>query len=365
MSRAGQRRALIRLVVIACACFAAVALWAMTAGGHDPLWWRRAGIPEHHPHLRRRAARKAAAPDVFADDGNAFHVGADRGGAGDGAGGRPTAAADDPDAMRDDLAQDHLALANGVDLFKGRDYDADYDVNSLVLTDEYPPLPGDGAEYAFGYVATDRIPVAARYVSNKPRVLVVPAFLSHAECDAIVTEANRTMRRSEVAVFGAKPGSPVDKSRTSTQTWLDGGHGAVAPVLERLLKLTGFPSGSNEAMQVLRYGIGQTYNAHQDYFDPKLYGKQSSNRALTAFYYLNDVADGGETWFPRAGGKPPTWDYTSCTGGLRVKPKKGTAVIFYDMKPNRLFDDYSMHGGCKPRSGTKWAGTQWLRIPTL
>ena len=123
------------------------------------------------------------------------------------------------------------------------------------------------------------------------------------------------------------------------------------------------PQGSNEELQVLRYDKSQKYDAHNDYFDPKMYGPQGSNRAITVFLYLTDVEAGGETQFPRADGKGPTWDFASCNRGLRVRPRKGQVALFYDMKPTGELDPYSLHGGCPVVKGQKWGGTLWLRVP--
>ena len=65
-----------------------------------------------------------------------------------------------------------------------------------------------------------------------------------------------------------------------------------------------------EAVQVLRYEKMQHYQAHHDFFDADYYQEQpgmlsqlkngANNRLATVFMYLNDVAGGGETAFPRA-----------------------------------------------------------------
>ncbi len=82
----------------------------------------------------------------------------------------------------------------------------------------------------------------------------------------------------------------------------------------------------------------------------------AKNRLATFFWYMTTVEEGGETGFPRAGGKPPVTDYArSCTEGLVVHPKKGHATLFYSMLPSGEFDVYSLHGGCPVLKGRKWA----------
>ena len=43
-----------------------------------------------------------------------------------------------------------------------------------------------------------------------------------------------------------------------------------------------------------------------------------------------------------------------------VVPKKGSALVFWDMDPSSESEDYlSYHTGCPVVSGTKWSVTMW------
>ena len=63
-----------------------------------------------------------------------------------------------------------------------------------------------------------------------------------------------------------------------------------------------YVSGSEnaESIQVLRYEIGQKYDAHFDYFHDKKNVKRGGQRIATVLMYLTDVKKGGETVFPNA-----------------------------------------------------------------
>ena len=41
-----------------------------------------------------------------------------------------------------------------------------------------------------------------------------------------------------------------------------------------------------------------------------------------------------------------TINYDSCDIGLKVKPSKGDALMFWNLHPNRTFDKFALHGGC-------------------
>ena len=109
-----------------------------------------------------------------------------------------------------------------------------------------------------------------------------------------------------------------------------------------------FSADNQEKWQVLRYEPGQQYTAHFDACneDTKEFhdcvaneeNKGWGKRVYTFFIYLNDVEEGGETYFPLL--------------DKGFKPKKATAILW-----NNLTDDqskshpYSKHDGnaCKKR----------------
>merc|ERR1711865_728116 len=134
-------------------------------------------------------------------------------------------------------------------------------------------------------------------------------------------------------------GKSATEWRTSTQHWLSGREAMVSQIQTRAARLLMVPRDHQEgSVQVLRYQHKQKYDAHNDYFDMNSYKNQPEmvkaydngfkNRLLTLFWYMSDVPEGGETQFPLANGRKYDFDYKECQG-LRVKPKKGSAVLFY------------------------------------
>ena len=75
--------------------------------------------------------------------------------------------------------------------------------------------------------------------------------------------------------------------------------------------------------------------------------------------YMNEVEDGGETFFPRSGGLSGPLDFL-CEGdagmqGMKVTPSKGKAVLFYSLRPDGAIDPFSLHGSCPVEAGgEKW-----------
>ena len=53
----------------------------------------------------------------------------------------------------------------------------------------------------------------------------------------------------------------------------------------------------------------------------------------------------------------------ACEKGFRVKPKKGTAILFYSMLSDGNLDEKSLHSGCPVKEGEKWAANWWFYDP--
>ena len=77
---------------------------------------------------------------------------------------------------------------------------------------------------------------------------------------------------------------------------------------------------------------------------------------------MSDVSRGGETLFPRAYGLPQPRDAWECekSKGLKVSPKRGNIILWYNLLPNGVLDQNSLHSGCPVLEGTKWAANKWI-----
>ena len=142
----------------------------------------------------------------------------------------------------------------------------------------------------------------------------------------------------------------------------------------KIAVLTGIPVRNGEYIQVLRYEQHQRYKQHEDYFGRSfLREADGMQRMATILLYLSDVDEGGETNFPKGKVSREYWDRygdasvnkvnSECGGGLQaaVQPKKGDALLFFDMDPASTYEDpLSLHEGCPVISGTKWSATIWM-----
>ena len=190
-------------------------------------------------------------------------------------------------------------------------------------------------------------------VCSSPCVYVCEHFLSDDECDHVIESVRGTLTRATVVDVDSSM-SVVDSRRTSLGTFIPSTSQdkVIRKIQKRIAEATEIPEANGESMQILHYSEGAEYQPHFDYFDPATSGgavhlNRGGQRVATFLIYLNTPEAGGETIFPRA--------------QLKVIPRKGTAVLFYNVDSSGAPDPMSLHGGAPVVSGEKWLLTRWLR----
>ncbi|CAI5499188.1 unnamed protein product, partial [Closterium sp. Naga37s-1] len=199
-------------------------------------------------------------------------------------------------------------------------------------------------------------------LSWQPRAFLYSGFLSHDECDHLITLARDKVTRSSVA-DNESGKSVLSAIRTSSGTFLNKYQDDVVKrIEERIAAWTFLPKEHGEAIQILKYEIGQKYDAHFDYFFDAVNTQMGGHRVATVLMYLTTVEEGGETVFPSSQPRPPM-DVTKseCANrGLAVKPQKGDALLFYSLHPDGTTDQSSLHASCPVIRGEKWSATKWI-----
>ena len=190
---------------------------------------------------------------------------------------------------------------------------------------------------------------------NGPWVVILDNFLNSTEAETLVQLGADVgyERSTDVAGFGDDGSSTdvVSRSRTSTNAWCNEERCTQDPVVkaiqERMEQLTGIPTSNSESLQLLRYEPGQYYRTHHDYIGYETKRRQGV-RIMTIFLYLNDVKEGGETYFPQL--------------GLSVQPKQGRALVWpsvYDENPHAK-DPRTEHRANAVVAGIKYGANAWL-----
>lgn len=248
---------------------------------------------------------------------------------------------------------------------------------------------------------------------EKPRVMLLPSFLSPEEVDHMIKISRDNLERSEVLV--AEGEESVHDIRTSFGFWPETDD-VIAGITERIHRTMGVPEKFGEGLYVLNYQNGQKYEAHNDHCmdgpqgtgnkadaacldflkrsggprcGPSQGGPTCGDRVATFILYLKSPTKGGQTAFPEAqatrdamgaehrpGNSPDEW-YCSDERVLSAAPPAGTAVLFWDYRPGNgtgtgSYEDGSakaeaqtvyeaMHAGCPVWEGEKYIATRWIR----
>jgi len=127
----------------------------------------------------------------------------------------------------------------------------------------------------------------------------------------------------------------------------------IASIDYRLLLLAEMPAVPQpDPLSLLRYGPGQSYKPHYDYFDPEADAHRDAlasggQRTKTALVYLNNGYGGGHTAFPKI-----DWSFLG---------EPGDALLFANVKRNGLPDPETLHAGLPISKGEKLVASKWFR----
>ncbi|KAJ0098082.1 hypothetical protein Patl1_28564 [Pistacia atlantica] len=246
------------------------------------------------------------------------------------------------------------------------------------VKDKYDLLP-------HGHTGDDSLAtIPFQVLSWMPRALYFPNFATPEQCKHITNMAEPSLKPSTLALREGETEDNTKGIRTSSGMFISAAEdetGTLDVIEEKIARATMLPKVHGEltfyfreilnlsedihmfqAFNVLRYEIGQRYHSHYDAFNPEEYGPQKSQRVASFLLYLSDVEEGGETVFPFENGMnmDGSYDYRECVG-LKVKPRRGDALLFYSLLPNGTIDPTSLHGSCPVIKGQKWVATKWIR----
>ena len=184
------------------------------------------------------------------------------------------------------------------------------------------------------------INIIARF--EEPLVVVLGSVLDDEECEALIQLSKDLLQRSKIGST-----KEVSDIRTSSGAFLtDVKNNILARVEKRVSAIMGIPIEHGEGLHILNYKPGQEYKEHLDYFAPTSKAAKN-NRISTLVLYLNDVEEGGTTFFPKL--------------NLTVCPQKGMAVYFEYFYNDSIINELTLHAGAPVVKGEKWIATQWMR----
>ncbi len=188
-------------------------------------------------------------------------------------------------------------------------------------------------------------------LADDPIIWVVDDFVTASECRDVIRAARNKLSRAKVSRLGSNTQS---NKRTNRVAWLPHDYDdTVRAIVERVSEFVGLPADHAESLQVIHYAKNEEYRPHFDAWDVgtdkgKEKTEQGGNRILTALIYLNSVARGGGTGFPKL--------------DVEVAAKTGRMCIFHDLVgegPER--HPKALHAGMPVKAGEKWACNLWFR----
>ncbi|KAF0821758.1 2OG-Fe(II) oxygenase [Cytobacillus firmus] len=184
--------------------------------------------------------------------------------------------------------------------------------------------------------------------NEKPFVLHLDSVLGSEECDGLISLSRSRLQPSRVEDTGSGEERAGSGRTSRSMAFRIRENELVERIEMRIADLTGYPAENGEGLQILNYGLGEEYKPHFDFFPPHMVDAgKGGQRVGTFLIYLNDVAEGGETVFSKA--------------GFSIVPKKGSAIYFHYANEHGQLDRLSVHSSVPVKKGEKWAATKWIR----
>jgi len=200
-------------------------------------------------------------------------------------------------------------------------------------------------------------------------VYLIEGFLTAREADALVETYNKTSDHDKKPGIGCPvlrhdcwnpqfltyPGEHCEL-RHATSKWFPDEEQGVPPVKQKLELLTRVPRKFQEHLQMSKYEPGDFFSAHfdDDACHDQLPGvsekcKMEDRRMLTVLTYLTDHTEGsgGATYFPDL--------------DIRIKGKKGDAVLFMPVYLDGTLNPHMMHVG-EDAFATKMIAQNWFGV---
>jgi prolyl 4-hydroxylase len=193
----------------------------------------------------------------------------------------------------------------------------------------------------------DATPGMERAATDLAQIYYQNDYLNAAQCQSLIDVIDANRRPSTLL-----SASPDENFRTSESCDMDRWAPHIRPIDEGLADLLGIGPKHGETMQGQRYAPGQQFRAHHDYFhESQDYWQrvrhEGGQRTWTAMIYLNNVEEGGATWFPQA--------------GVRFRPKRGLLLVWNNMGLDGKANPATLHEGMPVLKGVKYIITKWFR----
>lgn len=181
--------------------------------------------------------------------------------------------------------------------------------------------------------------------AGKTGIAIADNFCTPDEAQYLIERARARLRDSRITIDNKQIKDAYRTSKTAIVFDPYDKDPAVLPLLYRAGMLLGLPHTHVETVFVTRYGSGEYYKAHEDFY-PGFDG----DRLYTVLIYLNDLTEdqGGGTVFEKL--------------NIGVRPKLGRAVIWTNKNPDGSNHPESRHEALPVTADAeKWVIQLWFR----
>ncbi|MEO0368376.1 MAG: 2OG-Fe(II) oxygenase, partial [Pseudomonadota bacterium] len=193
------------------------------------------------------------------------------------------------------------------------------------------------------------LPNAQRIEAAGMELYLVPDFIHPLDCEHLTQQIKSELSPSLTVGAEAGPSS----ARTSSTCYFSDDSDLLPSAIDiRISRYLGLNPSYGEPIQGQYYESGEEYKPHHDWFDPdsealNYAGFENNQRTWTVIIYLNDLEDGGETFFPEL--------------NISIKPRKGWALIWDNLLPNGQGNPRAIHQAKPLTGGHKSIITKWYR----
>ena len=190
----------------------------------------------------------------------------------------------------------------------------------------------------------------SRFPTDKIQLYLMENCLDNEECDALVSLIRQYNRPSTITTQETETDKLFRTSSTCDMSRLK--EDIVPEIDAKICRILGIQAAYSEGIQGQHYEVGQEFKAHTDFFtrgtdEFRRFASQMGQRTWTFMIYLNDTEQGGGTHFTKI--------------DEIFYPKKGLAVIWNNILPNGVANQWTEHWARPVEKGTKTIITKWFR----
>ncbi|KAH8368744.1 hypothetical protein KR084_010600 [Drosophila pseudotakahashii] len=197
-------------------------------------------------------------------------------------------------------------------------------------------------------------PLKLELLSLKPLVVLYHDVLYEKEFKSMrdIAIFNATMADGWTYVEFDKKGKPKPQDRVVKMITFQG---TTAPftlsINRRIADMSGLEMRENMNLYLTNYGLGGHFGKHVDYVElakrpTDFFADYGGDRIATALLYATDVPLGGTTVFTKL--------------KIAVEPKKGNALIWFNLNHAGDPDPLTEHSVCPVVMGSRWTISKWI-----